>query len=177
MCRAIPSHGSPLALGRIIKPVVANITTQNTEMLTRTKIILVAVLFTLFGGVILMESILHLYSMPLTGWQRPLWLISFLVTSLALIAIPVYTSIRMRKTRAIDIACYLTLFIAWIGYPFGMHFYCEFSNSNRSDSCRWEGKGGTYYFIDSQHSDSFSGLIELYPPFFSFPKSKYTEIK
>jgi hypothetical protein len=135
------------------------------------KIASLVLLGTLFTFSILFENVFHVYSMPITGWQRPIWFLLFVTGSLFLVAMPFATAVRQRHISILDYACLASVLLAWLIYPLGVRVYCFYASRSRADTWHWvyEG-GGLYYFVDRRHPDVFAGQIEVYPPYFSLPK-------
>ncbi|WP_038158558.1 hypothetical protein [Verrucomicrobium sp. BvORR106] len=140
------------------------------KQLSRFKAVFLALLIGLFVVPILFESVLGWYAMPITGWQRPLWGLLFLGSSLMLLVLPLVSGVLARRISGLDIACVAAVVVAWVAYPAGIRTYCEMASRNRPDTWHWQKDDGLYYFVDKQHPDAFSGLIEVYPPHFSLPE-------
>jgi uncharacterized membrane protein YhaH (DUF805 family) len=140
--------------------------------LYRIKISSLVLLIALFGLPVLFGSALRIYSMPINDWQRPTWFLLFAAATLLLVIAPAATAFRQRRISRLDWVCWVSVLLAWIIYPLGIHAYCDYANRSRSDTWRWSyaDAQACYYFMDSRNPDSFAGLIEAYPPYFSFPK-------
>ena len=143
---------------------------KKMKILSRIKTGLIILVIGLFAVPIFFESILGFYLIPLSGWQRPTWGILFFAASVFLLIIPVFTGVRMRRIASLDIVCWGAIIFAWIAYPLSVRAYCDLASRHRQDTMHWTGQDGIYYFVDSRYPDTFSGLIQIYPPLIRLPK-------
>jgi hypothetical protein len=149
--------------------VIADV--RHKDMYSRVKLVCILLLAILLVAPIILENILGIYRMPLTGWQRPTWILLFFLSSLLLLILPVVTIIRRRSFSRLDGGCWLALVFAWLLYPLSLYGYCHLMNRARNDTWRWTFEGeGVYYFVDSRHPETFAGLINTFPPYISLPK-------
>lgn len=116
--------------------------------LSRFKAVFLALLIGLFVVPILFESVLGWYAMPIEGWERPLWGLLFLGSSLMLLVLPLVSGVLARRFSGLDIACVAAVVAVWGGYPAGIRIYCELTSRNRPDTWHWQGDNGLYYFVD-----------------------------
>lgn len=129
---------------------------------------MMAVLFPAYG---LASSVFHV-AFTISGLDRVAWIAGSLFSNAILALAPVAKMIRGRRWRldALDIAGLAVLFcVLWV-YPRAVRWYCDRENAERTDTWHWVTHDQTlYYFVDKNYPDSFSGMIEVYPPYFSLP--------
>jgi hypothetical protein len=132
---------------------------------------MMALLFPAYG---LASSVFHV-PFSISGVDRIAWIAGCLCSYAILALAPVAKMIRLRRWRldALDIVGLTVLFFALWAYPRAVRWYCDRENAQRTDAWHWVTNDQTlYYFVEKNYPDTFSGMIEVYPPYFSLPKGQ-----